>query len=289
MGIMKKSKPEISTYAFNNKQTSLGVEIVDLSKIMQDVDKALSAHRLSFYQILVFTKGSGLHEVDFQKIAYSEDTVIPIAMGQVQRYTYNPEVQGYAILFTPDFLVKENLDYSYIYDFTIFLHSISPISSTANSAIYTLIAEMIAEQQKGSVFNTAEFQRNLLKNFLIQVERNKRDRTDLVSNESLDLFMHFRRLLEEQVNYKLRVADLCNQLNVSPKQLNVSLKQCQNITAKEYMEQRVVLEIKRLLVYSTLSIKEIAYEMGFEDPTNFTKYFKIRMQVLPTDYRKINQ
>lgn len=287
--LMKKSKPEISTYGFNNKHTDLGLEVVDLSNIMRDVDKAFSAHRLNFYQILVFTKGRGVHEVDFQEIAYAENTVIPIAMGQVQRFTQNAAVRGYAILFTTDFLVKENLDYSYLYDFTIFLHSISPISSIANPAIYTLIDEMIAEQKKGVVFNTAEFQRNLLKNFLIQVERNKRDRTEVVSNESLDLFMHFRRLLEEQVNYKLRVADLCEQLNISPKQLNISLKAYQNITAKEYMDKRVLLEIKRLLVYSTLSIKEVAYEMGFDDPTNFTKYFKTRMKVLPTDYRKQNQ
>ena len=101
-------KSEISTYDFNNKQTALGVEIVDLSKIMTHKDKALKAHRLNFYQILIITKGRGIHEVDFQLIAYSENTVIPVAMGQVQRFTLNPNLAGYAILFTPDFLIKEN-------------------------------------------------------------------------------------------------------------------------------------------------------------------------------------
>ena len=59
-------KSEISTYDFNNKQTALGVEIVDLSKIMTLKEKALKAHRLNFYQILIITKGRGIHEVDFQ-------------------------------------------------------------------------------------------------------------------------------------------------------------------------------------------------------------------------------
>jgi AraC-like DNA-binding protein len=280
------NKPDISPYDFNNKQTTLGIEIIDLSRIMSQEEKAFTAHRLRFYQILVFTKGRGVHEVDFQKIAYSENTVIPIAMGQVQRYTFNPEVEGYAILFTPDFLVKENQDYGYLYDFTIFLHTIRPISSLANQAIYTFIDEMISEQQKGLVFNTGEYQRNLLKNFLIQIERNKRERTDIVCNDSLDLFMKFRKLLEQNVNYKLRVSDLCEQLGISPKQLNASLKLYNNTTAKQYIEDRILLEIKRLLVYSKLSIKEIAYEIGFDDPTNFTKYFKVRMKILPTDYRK---
>ncbi|PWD98855.1 helix-turn-helix domain-containing protein [Marinilabilia rubra] len=282
-------KSEISTYDFNNKQTALGVEIVDLSKIMTHKDKALKAHRLNFYQILIITKGRGIHEVDFQLIAYSENTVIPVAMGQVQRFTLNPNLAGYAILFTPDFLIKENLDYSYLFDFTIFLHTINPISSIANQAVYTLIDEMVSEQQKKLEFNTTEYQRNLLKNFLIQIERNKRQRTDIVYNDSLELFLKFRQLLEENVNYKVRVVDLCEQLNVSEKQLNGSIRQYQNITAKKYIDDRILLEIKRLLVYSTLSIKEIAYEIGFEDPTNFTKYFKTRMKMLPTEYRQQNE
>lgn len=282
-------KPEISTHEFNNQQTTLGVEIVDLKKIMSLKDKALKAHRLNFFQIIVITKGRGLHEVDFQQIAYSENTVIPIAMGQVQRYTFNPNIEGYAIVFTPDFLIKEKLDYSYLYDFTIFLHTINPISSLANQAVYTLIEEMISEQEKKLAFNTIEYQRNLLKNLLIQIERNKRERTDLVCNDSLELFLKFRKLLEENVNYKVRVVDLCEQLNISEKQLNGSIKLYQNTTAKKYIDDRILLEIKRLLVYSTLSIKEIAYEIGFEDPTNFTKYFKARMKILPTRYRQQNQ
>lgn len=280
------TQPEISTYAFNNKQSTLGIEIVDLKKIMTDAEKAFKAHRLNFYQILVITKGRGFHEVDFQKIAYSENTVIPVAMGQVQRYELNSKLEGYALLFTPDFLVKENLDYSYLYDFTIFLHTIQPISSIANQAIYTFIDEMVLEQQKGLAFNTSEYQRNLLKNFLIQIERNKRARTDIVCNESLEMYLNFRKLLEQNVNYKVRVVDLCEQLNISAKQLNSSLKLYDNTSAKKYIDDRILLEIKRLLVYSSLSVKEIAYQIGFEDPTNFTKYFKARMKLLPTDYRK---
>ena len=282
-------KSEISTYDFKNKQTTLGVEIVDLNKIMTLKEKALKAHRLNFYQILIITTGRGVHEVDFQQIAYSENTVIPVAMGQVQSYTFNPNLEGYAILFTPDFLVKENLDYSYLYDFTIFLHTINPISSIANQAVYTLIDEMISEQQKGMAYYTVEYQRNLLKNFLIQLERNKRERTNIVCNDSLELFLKFRKILEENVNYKVRVVDLCEQLNITEKQLNGSLKLYHNTTAKKYIEDRILLEIMRLLVHSSLTIKEIAYEIGFEDPTNFTKYFKARMKTLPTDYRKQNQ
>ena len=280
---------EISTYDFNNKQTALGVEIIDLSRIMRLKDVALKAHRLNFYQIIVVTAGRGVHEVDFQEIAYAENTVIPIAKGQVQRFSYNPKLKGYAIVFRPDFLIKEDLDYSYLYDFTIFLHTINPISTVANRAVYTLMDEMMAEQQQKGEFNTVEYQRNLLKNFLIQIERNKRQSSRIVCPDSLEMFLKFRHLLEDKLDYKLRVMDLCEQLHVSEKQLNASIKQCQNTTAKKYIDDRILLEIKRLLVHSTLSIKEIAYHIGFDDPTNFTKYFKTRTKMLPSAYRQQNE
>lgn len=282
-------KTGISTYEFSNQQTTLGVEIVDLKKIMTLKGLSLKSHRLNFYQILIITKGRGVHEVDFQKVSYFENTVIPIAMGQVQRYTFNPNLEGYAIVFTPEFLVKENYDYNYLYDFTIFLHTILPITVSANRYVYSLIYEMISEQKKGEAFNTVEYQRNLLKNLLIQIERNKRERTEIVYNDSLELFLKFRKLLEENVNYKVRVSDLCEQLNISEKQLNNSIKLYHKTTPKKYIEDRILLEIKRLLFYSTLTIKEIAYKIGFEDPTNFTKYFKARLKMLPSDYRKQNQ
>ncbi|MFA9371590.1 MAG: helix-turn-helix domain-containing protein [Labilibaculum antarcticum] len=279
----------IPKYVFNNRKSKLGLEIVPLERILSySKENNHKAHRTNFYQILFVTKGRGVHEVDFETIGYSENTIIPVAMGQVQRFSDNEQLRGFALLFTTDFLIKEELDYSYLYDFTIFLHSIKPVGLFANKSIYTIWEDIISEQKKGQAFQTGEYQRNLLKNFLIQLERSKRDRIDIVCNDSFNLYLKFRRILEEKINYKLRVTDVCEQLNVTSKQINLAVKLFANTTAKQYMEDRVILEIKRLLIYSPLSVKEIAYEIGFEDPTNFTKYFKARVKMLPSEYQKKN-
>ncbi|NOU58441.1 helix-turn-helix domain-containing protein [Marinifilum caeruleilacunae] len=281
------SENSIPKYNFNNKSTKLGLEIIPLERILKHSHESNhKAHRLNFYQILIFTKGRGVHEVDFEKIAYSENTVIPIAMGQVQRFSANVQAEGYAVVFTPDFIIKGGGDYQYLYDYTIFTHSLKPISNFANKEVYTLLEEMIAEQSKELQFDTAEFQRNLLKNFLIQIERNKRERVDIICNDSFDTYIQFKKIVEEKISYKLRVSDICETLKVTPKQLNAAIKLYVNTNAKQFMEDRLILEVKRLLGYTTLSIKEIAYEIGFEDPTNFTKYFKSRVNMLPTEYQK---
>lgn len=272
---------------FNNKKSKLGLEIVPLQRILDHTQKReYEAHRLNFYQILIFTKGRGVHEVDFEKIAYSENTVIPVAMGQVQRFSDNDQADGYALLFKPDFIIKGDMDYQYLYDYSIFTHSIKPISNIANKEVYSLLQEMIIEQNKDDLFDTSDYQRNLLKNFLIQLERNKRQRVDIVCNDSFDLYIRFKKIVEEKISYKLRVGDICDELNVTAKQLNAAIKLFVSANAKQFIEDRLVLEIKRLLGYTTLSIKEIAFEIGFEDPTNFTKYFKNRVNMLPTEYQK---
>ncbi|WP_282013975.1 AraC family transcriptional regulator [Marinifilum flexuosum] len=281
------NESSIPKYNFNNKSTKLGLEIVPLQRILEHSRNSKhKAHRLNFYQIVIITKGRGVHEVDFEKIAYSENTVIPIAMGQVQRFTDNEQLEGYAVLFTPDFLIKRGIDFQYLYNYTIFTHTIKPVSNIANKEVYTLLNEMIAEQTKGQLFDSAEYQRNLLKNFLIQIERNKRERVDIVCDDSFHLYIRFKKALEDNISYKFRVADICDQLNVSAKQLNAAVKLFAHSNAKQFIDARILLEIKRLLVYSNLSIKEIAYEIGFDDPTNFTKYFKARVNMLPSEYQK---
>ncbi|GAB7087349.1 AraC family transcriptional regulator [Marinifilum fragile] len=281
------SEVNIPRYNFNNRSTKLGLEIIPLQRILKHSQKNNhKAHRLNFYQILIFTKGRGTHEVDFEKIAYSENTVIPIAMGQVQRFSANEQTEGFAVVFTPDFIIKGGADYQYLYDYTIFTHSLKPISNFANKEVYALLDEMIAEQSKDLQFDTAEYQRNLLKNFLIQIERNKRERVDIICNDSFAIYIKFKKIVEEKVSYKLRVSDICDELKVTPKQLNAAIKLYVSTNTKQFIEDRLVLEIKRLLGYTALSIKEIAYKIGFEDPTNFTKYFKSRVNMLPSEYQK---
>lgn len=277
----------IPQYQFNNRHTELGLEIISLDKIQNHARKnGYKPHRLDFYQLIVITRGRGQHEVDFEMIPYAENTVIPVAKGQVQRFIENPQLEGYAILFKPDFLVKEELDYHYLYDFSIFLSNMKPSSCKTGKEVFTLLQEMILEQEKEDAFDSAEYQRNLLKNFLIMIERSKRQRTEIVCNDSFQLYLKFRKVLEENVNYKLRVSDICGEINASAKQVNTAVKLMANTTAKKYLEDRIILEIKRLLVYSSLSVKEIAYQVGFEDPTNFTKYFKSRVHMLPSEYQK---
>jgi len=105
----------------------------------------------------------------------------------------------------------------------------------------------------------------------------------------LNITMRFKEALDNNTSYKTKVSDICEKLSINSKRLNAALKLSSNKTAKEYLDERVILEIKRLLSYSELSIKEIACNIGFEDATNLTKYFKKHTDILPQKFREIHR
>ena len=78
----------------------------------------------------------------------------------------------------------------------------------------------------------------------------------------------------------------CEKLFVTEKRLNKATTQILGKTPKQMIDERLLLEAKRLLVHETHTIKEIAYELGFDEPTNFIKYFRKHTQKSPTEFRE---
>ncbi len=282
---------QIPKYNFNKKdEPLLEFEILRLEELIKSKHQmAGKPHRLNFYQLIFITEGAGIHAVDFQRVQFQAGSLIPTAKDQVQQFYIDFEVKGYVILFTSDFLVREKINYRYLYDFVLFNSQISPIVLQCDTET-SLFIEMLSN----AYFNEKEFEqeellRNYLKIILIRLERNKRSFSPITGGSALTLSMQFKEALDSKISYKTKVADICEILGVNSKKLNAALQLVSNKTAKEYLDERVVLEIKRLLSYSELSVKEIAYKMGFEDATNLTKYFKKHTGFLPQKFREIHR
>jgi AraC-like DNA-binding protein len=93
-------------------------------------------------------------------------------------------------------------------------------------------------------------------------------------------------LLEHQYATGHEVAAYAGQLHITPKTLNNACRKFLNKTAGEVINERLTVESKKLLLYSVKTLTEIAYELGFTDPSHFNKFFKRRTGVLPGIYRK---
>jgi AraC-like DNA-binding protein len=100
--------------------------------------------------------------------------------------------------------------------------------------------------------------------------------------------MLFKDLLEINFKTQKQVSFYAKELIITEKRLNQATSKVFGKTPKHIIDDRIILEAKRILVHTNESIKEVAYNLGFEEPTNFIKYFKKHSSVTPTEFREQN-
>lgn len=127
----------------------------------------------------------------------------------------------------------------------------------------------------------------LLKRLIIIVTRLAKQQflNEELTEQKLDIVRQYNLLVEKNYKTQHRVKFYAEQLNRSPKTLANFFALYNNKSPLAVIQDRVALEAKRLLIYTDKSSKEIAYELGFEDASNFSNFFKKMMSVSPSEFR----
>jgi AraC-like DNA-binding protein len=247
----------------------------------------------SFYQIIWFTKGHGKHFVDFNDFKVSANTIFFISKNQIHHFDNNRKYEGVIIHFNETFLIDNENDIDIFLKHNIFNDFESePFFKISNNNI-TNLGSLISQLQKeiGTPDNFAhkDYLKHLLKLFLISIQRlGKRNnwKTLSVKNQSHVTFLKFRQLLETNFKRVHTVSEYANFLNISSKTLTNHTKEIAHKTPLEIINERITLEAKRLLAHSSLNINEIGFQLGYEDPSYFVKFFKKQTKRPPGDFRK---
>jgi len=269
-------------------------EIVDLVELYQDFKETLTTtHRTGFYHIIWFQKGNPTHLVDFDPIKIKANTLLFLNKNIVHRFDNKTMFEGKAILFTDSFFCKTETDTKFLRSNILFndLFSVSQIQLDEQTNFFTDILHQMTSELKNSKDNSqADILKNLLHNFLLHSERIKREQNfvELRKDANLDYVMLFKDLLEKNYKIQKQVSYYAKEMFISEKRLNQATSKLFGKTSKEIINDRVMLEAKRVLAHTNESIKEICYALGFEEPTNFIKYFKKHATITPTEFREKN-
>ncbi len=128
----------------------------------------------------------------------------------------------------------------------------------------------------------------MLKRFIILCTRLYKEQSvdNKLDEPQIDLVRSFSYLVEMHYKEKHGVAEYADLLNKSPKTLSNVFSKHQEKRPLQIIQERILLEARRLLAYSDSSVKEIAYELGFDSIQGFSRLFKNKEGVSPVDYRK---
>jgi AraC family transcriptional regulator, transcriptional activator of pobA len=287
-------QPDIrDIHFFNPQRADVECEVLTLSSLFsRKLDHSLEQpQRMHFYLIILFTRGTGTHYVDFSPYAYDPQTILFVSRGQVQKFVVNPDADGFLLLFTSSFLyhnatTQHILRSLQVFDYALHTPKIA-LQPAQHAELLTQIQSIAEEYRQPADPLTEEILRTQLRLFLLYIERIRRaSQQSLAAHAYYQDFVAFRDLVEQELSRSRTVQYFARQLGVSPRQLNKLTKQVLNKSAKAFIDERVLLEAQRLLAQSTLSIKQIAYHLGFDEPTNFVKFFKKHARCNPGAFRK---
>jgi len=235
-------------------------------------------HRHNYFVIIWVKKGTGTHLIDLEKFELQDNTVYCITPGQVHQLNTTEPAEGYVISFMAEFLGAAEENYDLLFNTGLFYtFSSSPVikvNEATSAEMEDAVAKMMKEFSNFFLLR-AEILRGFLKIFLIYLTRQYEKPVESEAHsKSIDLVKHFFAMVEKNYTTKKMVTDYAGELAVTPNYLNEVVKKVTGFPASHHIQQRIILEAKRQAVYSNVTMKEIAWELGFDDTAHFSKFFK---------------
>lgn len=217
-------------------------------------------HRHAFYSLVWFTKGSGINVIDFSEYKIHPNRIFTVNPKQIHNWNYSSDSCGYTLLIDEPIAKHLNIDFSFPF---------------------------IDLQKDDICFVEEIFKRMLLTDnlqtaipYLLSLLSNPE------SPQKNNTITEFKKILNENFDKSLTIEQCSEKLGISTESLNQTCKEKTGFTAKQLQLDVKITEAKRLLLYSPLNTSEIAFKMGFEDNSYFSRIFKKKTNFSPAEFRK---
>ena len=230
-------------------------------------------HKHDFFQLLIIIRGKGWHEIDFKRHPVNTGHVFAMKPVQVHSWILDPKTEGFVIEFNtasafskhelPDFLKIKPENQKRIFSiadgmFEDFMSRAPDLETALQAALALLLT-------------------------LLNRERREKEKS---AEENDALFIRFQKLVEMHFRKHHEVNFYADVLKIPVKVFTMRMKRLSGESARDLIQARCLLESKRLLAYSTLTVREIAYALGFKDPNYFARFFKSKTTCTPGEFRE---
>lgn len=290
---MKPPAEQIPVYSLHNfssperKSQQFQVEVFDAKRHFS----VKYPHRHDFFEVLYLQKGSGYHVIDGNKYEIKPPCVFFMSPGQAHKLELSQDIEGYIFIFTADFYLLNRSNQNSLIEFPFFytIHQDNPPLLLHNEGdirfLGTLFRQGITEiDQTGD--HTLEMLRSILDLILTTCAARYPVNDNLLNKgKGQILVKKFFHLIEENNQNNLSLSDYAGLIGVTANHLTQTVKVLTGKTSLQIIKSKQLLEIKRLLVHTSLNVSEIANQLNFEDQSYFSKFFKRETGLTPLQYR----
>lgn len=277
----------IANYGYGSEIKSHDFHFASLEKLKSTLPYP---HRHDFYHIVWVTSGTGWHIIDSVRYEVRPDTLFFIAPGQIHDFSLSDDATGNTINFSPEFFAlkiqgRQAVTQAPIYSFENLdgaLYLNDEQTRGLRQIMEAMIEEYLAEES-----GHEDVIWSYLRIFLMKISRITTPRAAAdMSSRNIMLSRRFKSTLEKNFGRMNETADYARLLKVTERALNEAMRQALGSTAAQLIRERVMLEAKRLLLHSDISVAEIADRLGFADPAYFSRCFKKHTSRSPVEFRQ---
>jgi AraC-like DNA-binding protein len=287
--MVKTGQREIRRVRFLPPDASVGdIEVNTLGGIRDrgGPSEFLSAQRMDFDLLMLIESGHTEHTVDFRSHSMHPGDIVWIRAGQVHRWGSIAAIEGPVVMFGPHAVAERTGALIRSDPLRPQNHwPASELAATQASAAFDLLVRIAETGAHGHHEAHRVALAHALGVLLLELHRAQTPHMMATVGSTHEAYAWFRDHIEEHFQRWHQVGEYADRLGYSTRTLNRLARQHTGLSAKQLIDERIVLEAKRLLSHAEASVAEIADQLGFDDASNFSSYFRRHTGTTPGGFR----
>lgn len=250
----------------------------------KDIEHLRVPHQHHFYTFILVTGGEGSHGIDFHDYKLKSGRLFLIAPGQVHAWIELKKVKGFVVLFNDSFMALSK-GRKMMSAWPLFRPNQEVYFDLDATEAAKWVDEFLYIEEERADDYTRDAIFYAISSLLVRATRLNLKKQGKSKLAGQDFLFVFQELIEENFLTLKTPKQYAEKMNVTANYLNALCKKKSGKSAGELIRQRVLLEAKRLLAHTKLTVSEISFKLGFEDNSYFGRFFKKYIGLTPETFR----
>ncbi|WP_342332848.1 helix-turn-helix domain-containing protein [Pedobacter sp. FW305-3-2-15-E-R2A2] len=258
---------------------------IEIHPISNNIEPYQMPHRDDHYMFIIQQTGFMLLEVDFKEVAIPGASLCFVAPGQVHRYLSYEDAQGWLMFADTSLLSVQSRDI-----FSAYFNAGQIATVEKDDAVFKLlplleevVGNALMPLREKLISSLTDSLTSLIASSILKSQQV----SHVIGGQKYNTVIRFKKLVAEKYSELKQVKDYAELLHLSPLYLNEITKEITGFPASYWISQEIILEAKRMLYYTTLDVKQIAYALGYEDHAYFSRFFKKHVGMTALTFRSV--
>jgi len=265
------------------------VQIHRFEDVLRNSRRNEPPNRWSYHRIGLIREGEGNVKTGIFSFKAKKNTLVVVPSRVISSSSnWTPDTKGYILLFNMDFFLENNFSHQIIGNKRMLTTSIKPyvhLTDEQAEEVSRIFESILIEKKQQEIVNNELIAVKIVELLILGERLFELEESQEANQPLIDSIKRFVDMLDEYFSKEHSVKFYAERLSMHPNHLNALIKKHTGLSAKESIQNRILLEIKHLLHSTKLSIKQISDQMGFRDPNYFTTFFKRAEKLSPGNYR----